>query len=377
MPDRIYLSPPHVGAEERELLLAAFDSGWLAPLGAHVDGFEREMQDTLGVRRAVALSSGSAALHLALIVVGVRPGDHVVVPTLTFAATANAVVQAGATPIFVDCDEKSWTLDPSLLDRALRDARRAGKHVAAVVTVDLYGQTCDYDAIRSACDDAGVPVVEDAAEALGSTHGDRAAGSLGTVGILSFNGNKILTTSGGGMLVTDEDILADRVRHLATQAREPVLHYEHREVGYNYRLSNLLAAIGRAQLRRLPERVDARRENFRSYDRAFRDVPGLTMMPQDAFGASNCWLSTLLIEPDKFGVTARDVCGMLEGADIEARPAWKPMHLQPVFRHLGCVGGAVSEDIFNRGLCLPSGSSLQPAQLERVVAAVLDCRGMR
>ena len=359
------------------MLLDAFDSNWVAPLGPHVDGFEQEMAERIGVRRAVALSSGTAALHLALLALGVGSGDRVMVPTFTFAATANAVTYVGAKPVFVDCAPETWCLDLSLVEEALEQAEADGDPVAAVIAVDLYGQCCDYDALTEICARYGAVLIEDAAEALGSTYGGRAAGSFGAAAVLSFNGNKILTTSGGGMLVTDRDDVADMAKHLATQAREPVLHYEHRDVGYNYRLSNLLAAVGRAQLAQLDGRVAARQQVNARYRKVFESVSGLTLMPLASYGESNCWLTTMLVDPDEFGATAPDICAHLATVDIEARPAWKPMHQQPVFKHLACVGGAVSEDIFSRGVCLPSGSDLRESDLARVVDAVLASRRPR
>jgi dTDP-4-amino-4,6-dideoxygalactose transaminase len=370
MTERIFLSPPHVGDAERAMLLDAFDSNWVAPLGPHVDAFEAEMAGRLGVRRAVALSSGTAALHLALLSLGVGEGDTVLVPTMTFAATANAVTYVGAQPVFVDSDPSTWCLDPVLVEAELKRRLDAGEPVAAIVTVDLYGQCCDYDALTELSDRYGIPLIEDAAEALGSSYRGKAAGAFGAAGVLSFNGNKILTTSGGGMLVTDRDDIADAAKHLATQAREPVLHYEHRDIGYNYRLSNLLAAVGRAQLAQLPGRVAARRRINAVYTEAFREVRGVTMMPQAPYGESNCWLTCVLLDPDEFA-SPEQVCRFLAGHDIEARPTWKPMHLQPVFRETQRVGGAVSEAIYASGVCLPSGSALTRAQQRRVIEALL------
>jgi len=372
MTERIYLSPPHVGALEREMLLDAFDSNWVAPLGPHVDAFELEVADFVGVRRAVALSSGTAALHLALLALGVGSGDRVIVPTFTFAATANAVTYVGAKPVFVDCTPETWCLDLSLVDEELARGKASGKPIAAVIAVDLYGQCCDYDALTEICARYGAVLIEDAAEALGSSYGGRAAGSFGAAAVLSFNGNKILTTSGGGMLVTDRDDVADMAKHLATQAREPVLHYEHRDVGYNYRLSNLLAAVGRAQLAQLSGRVAARQQVNARYKTAFESVSGLTLMPLASYGTSNCWLTCAVVEPELFGVEPLDVVSHLARQDIEARPTWKPMHLQPVFSGEACVGGKVSADLYRRGVCLPSGSALSPEQQQRVIDAVLD-----
>lgn len=367
----ILLSPPHVGLLEREYLLAAFDSNWIAPAGPDLEAFERDMADRLGVQHAVGLSSGTAALHLALLGLGVTPGSVVVVPTLTFAATANAVRYLGAVPCFVDSSPDTWTVDPSLVERALVSSLATGRRVSAVVAVDLYGQAADYEPIEAACAQHGIPLVEDAAEGLGATYDGAAAGSFGQAAALSFNGNKIITTGGGGMLVTDDAGLARHARHLATQAREPVLHYEHREVGYNYRLGNLSAALGRAQLQTLDDKVKARRETDRAYRAALAGVEGLTPMPLAEYGESSCWLSCWLVEPDAFGATRDDVIAHLAALEIESRPTWKPMHQQPVFAGHPVVGGAVADEVFRLGLCLPSGSSLTPEDRDRVTAAVL------
>jgi dTDP-4-amino-4,6-dideoxygalactose transaminase len=304
----------------------------------------------------------------------VGPGDEVVVPTLTFAATANAVTYVGARPIFVDADPATWQLDPALLADTLAERARRGRRPAAVISVDLYGQCADYDRINAACLDFDVPLVEDAAEALGATYRDRAAGSLGAIGVFSFNGNKIITTSGGGMLVSDSEQWVQRARHLATQARDPAPHYEHSEIGHNYRLSNLLAALGRAQLGALPEKVAARRAVNSRYRDALGDLPGLTFMPEAEYGRCTFWLTTLTVDPAAFGAGREDMRLQLERHDIESRPVWKPMHLQPVFADCEVIGGAVAAGLFEQGLCLPSGSSLREADLDRVVSAFRGSR---
>lgn len=371
MSRRIYLSPPHVGDLERKLLLEAFDSNWVTSVGPEIDGFESDIAAALGVRRAVAVSSGTAALHLALRTLGIGEGDVVLVPSFTFVASANAVMYVGAEPVFVDCTDETWTLDPGLVADELARRAAEGRPVKAVMTVDLFGQSCDYDLLVDACDRHGALLVEDAAEALGATYRGRAAGSFGAAAVVSFNGNKILTTGGGGMLLTDDDRVADAARHLATQAREPAAHYEHTTVGYNYRMNNLLAAIGRAQLAQLPERVEARRAVNERYREAFADVDGITLMPAADYGDPTWWLTCLQIDESAFGAGPAAVREALEGQDIEARPTWKPMHLQPVFRDAERAGGAVSERLYRRGLCLPSGSALTEAEQARVVAAVL------
>ncbi|MFM8303779.1 MAG: DegT/DnrJ/EryC1/StrS family aminotransferase [Actinomycetota bacterium] len=366
---RIYLSPPDVGADERALILDAFDSNWIAPLGPHVDAFEAEMAAFVGVETAVALASGTAGLHLALALVGVGPGDDVIVPSLTFAATAFAAVYLGARPCFVDSETASWNLDPELLDRELADRAARGRRPAAVVSVDLYGQCADYDRIVATCAHHEVPLVEDAAEALGATYHGRAAGTFGDVGVFSFNGNKIITTSGGGMLVARDPRLVARARHLSQQARDPALHYQHSEIGYAYRMSNLLAALGRGQLRGLPAKIARRAEIFARYHAALADVPGLRMMPIAESGTPNWWLTVVTLGPE-CGTTPAEVCAHLEGHDIEARPAWKPLHLQPVFASAPMRGGRVAETVFAQGLCLPSGSAMTDADVDRVAAAV-------
>ncbi len=352
---RIYLSPPHMGPDERDLLLEAFDSNWIAPLGPHVDAFERELADRVGVPYAAALSSGTAAIHLALELLGVGRGDEVYVSTLTFAATVNPVVYQGATPVFVDSERATWNLDPGLLEEALADAARRGKRPKAVIVVDLYGQCADLDPIRDTCERYEVPLVEDAAEALGATYKGRAAGSFGDLGVFSFNGNKIITTSGGGMLVSRRKDWIDRARFLATQARDPAPHYQHSAIGHNYRLSNLLAAVGRGQLRVLDERVAARRATNAFYREALGGLPGVDFLPEAPAGRSNGWLTCVTVDPARFGATREDVRLRLEGLDIESRPVWKPMHLQPIFAGCRAIGGSVAEELFERGLCLPSG----------------------
>lgn len=359
------LSPPDVGEDERASLLAAFDSGWVGPVGPDLPAFEAECAAAVGVGHAVALSSGTAALHLALRLVGVGPGDRVLVPSFTFVATAAAVTYLGAEPVMVDSDA-TWTIDPDLVQRALAGPRPP----AAVVAVDVYGVCADYGRLEPMCAAAGVPLVADAAESLGSTHRGRAAGTFGDVAALSFNGNKIITTGGGGMLLTHDRARAERARHLATQAREPVPHYEHAEVGHNYRLSNLLAAVGRAQLRGLGARVASRRRTFRRYADALAGVPGIETMPPDPRGEPNRWLTCALVDPGATGTDPQALCAALVAVGVEARRTWKPMHLQPAFAGAEVLGGAVCEDLFARGIALPSGSRMGPADVDRVVDAL-------
>jgi dTDP-4-amino-4,6-dideoxygalactose transaminase len=369
MRPRIYLSPPHMGADERGLLLEAFDSNWIAPLGPHVDGFEREFCAVTQTQHAAALSSGTAALHLALLILGVKANDLVLVSDLTFAATANAIRYVGAQPVFIDAEPETWTLSPGLVREALKQLAGKGQLPAALVTVDLYGQCADYDALRAACAEYGVPILQDAAEALGASYRGQPAGSQGDLAAFSFNGNKILTTSGGGMLVSSRADWVDRARHLSTQARVPAAHYEHEEIGYNYRLSNLLAAIGRGQLRCLASRVDRRREHFAAYERSLADLPGWQLMPEAAYGRSNRWLTCATIDP-ALGPDRERIRLALEEANIEARPVWKPMHLQPAFNGCLTFGGSCSEQLFKDGLCLPSGSSLTDQDRDLVIATI-------
>jgi dTDP-4-amino-4,6-dideoxygalactose transaminase len=367
---RIYLSPPEVGDVERRMLLDAFDSNWIAPVGPDVDAFEEELAARAGVRHAVALSSGTAALHLALLLVGVVPGDEVFVPSFTFVATATAVTYLGATPVFVDSSSTNWAIDPDLVAEELAVRARQGRLPRALVTVDLYGQTADYGALEHLCEEYGIALVEDAAEALGASYGDRAAGSFGRAGVFSFNGNKIITTSGGGMLVSDSSELIDQARHLATQARDPYPHYEHSVLGYNYRLSNLLAALGRAQLLGLDSRIDRRRAIDQVYRSALSDTPGIEFMPIAPYGEPNWWLTCIVVDPARFGADREQIRLALESEDIEARPTWKPLHLQPVFEGVPTVGGDACAFVFERGLCLPTGSALTPGDQARVIEVI-------
>jgi dTDP-4-amino-4,6-dideoxygalactose transaminase len=369
---RLFLSPPDVGRAERALLLEAFDSNWIAPLGPHVDAFEQEFAASVGMPAAAALSSGTAALHLALILAGVGAGDDVLVPTLTFVATANAVAYVGARPVFIDSDVATWNMDPRLVEEELTERARTGRLPAAVLGVDLYGQCADWDPILGACAHFEVPVIEDAAEALGATYRGRAAGSFGVLGVFSFNGNKIMTTSGGGMLVGRDAAAMDRARFLGSQARDDAPHYEHSETGYNYRMSNLLAALGLAQLRGLPAKIARRRAINQRYRELLEGVPGIGFMPNDDRGEPTNWLTVVTVDAETFGASPAAIREHLETLDIEARPAWKPMHCQPLFDGAPVRGGAVAEAVFRRGLCLPSGSVMADADVDRVAAGVLE-----
>ena len=369
---RIYLSPPHLGCEELELVLEAFASNWIAPLGPHVDAFERELAEYVSVAHAAARSSGTAALHLALRLLGVRAGDEVICSTFTFSASANPIVYEGAKPVFIDSERTSWNMDPALLAEELEACAKRGRLPRAVVAVDLYGQCADYDALLRACQRYNIPLIQDSAEALGATYKGRPAGGQGRLGIFSFNGNKIITTSGGGMLVSDDEELIERARFLASQARDPAPHYQHSAIGFNYRLSNVLAAIGRGQLRALPERIAARRQNFEFYRAALSAQPGVEFMPRSSHGSGNFWLTCITINPDRFGATREDVRLALEAHNIESRPLWKPLHLQPVFADCRVRGGEVAASAFEDGLCLPSGSSLTSAELERICKIIIE-----
>jgi Predicted pyridoxal phosphate-dependent enzyme apparently involved in regulation of cell wall biogenesis len=370
---RIHLSIPHMSGSEVDYIREAFETNWIAPLGPHVEAFEREFAELVGSKAALAVSSGTAAIHLALRVAGVGAGDEVWVSTLTFVGSVNPVLYQGATPVFVDSEKRSWNMDPELFADALERRAKVGRLPKALVLVHLYGQSADIDPIAEACRRYGVVLIEDAAEALGATYKGKAPGTFGLLGIYSFNGNKIITTSGGGMLVSDDERLIAHARKLATQAREPVVHYEHTEIGYNYRMSNVLAGIGRAQLRVLEDRVAARRRVFDYYYRHLSDLPGVEFMPEAPWGRHTRWLTTLTIDPDLFGATREDVRVALEAANIESRPVWKPMHLQPVFAQYEAIGGSVAERLFRDGLCLPSSSQLTETELERVVAVVRGC----
>jgi len=372
---RIYLSPPHMSGREERFVRETFASNWIAPLGPQVDAFEAEFAAAVGAPHALALSSGTAALHLALLLAGVGPSDEVLVSTLTFSASANPIVYLGAKPVFIDSERASWNMDPALLEETLVGRARADKLPKAVIPVHLYGQSADMDPILAACHRHGVAVVEDAAEALGATYKGRAPGSLGWAGIFSFNGNKIITTSGGGMLVSGDKELIDHARKLATQARDPAPHYEHSEIGYNYRMSNVLAAIGRGQLEVLEDRVQARRKNFEFYQQALGDLPGIAFMPEAPWGRATRWLTCVTVDPAEFGADREAVRLALEAEDIESRPLWKPMHLQPVFAGCPVVGGAVAASLFERGLCLPSGTKLTNADLARVAGVVRQVAG--
>jgi len=455
--ERIFLSPPHMSGEELDFVQQAFDSNYIAPLGPQVDAFEREFAEYVGIKHCVALSSGTAAMHLALRILGVGPGDDVIASTLTFIGSVTPVIFQGANLVFVDCDRTSWNMDPDLLKEALEDCKKRGKMPKAVVPTDLYGQCCDLPQIVSICNQYDIPVVCDSAEALGAVyystnselgmlnselkeqehinqlkinnskfkiahHIAHHAGVGAKAAVFSFNGNKIITTSGGGMLASEDKEFIDYARNLSQQARKDFPHYEHTEIGYNYRMSNILAAIGRGQLKVLDERVKKKREIFDYYQKALGDLPGIEFMPEANYGRCNRWLTVILITPEEFGADREMVRLALDAENIEARPVWKPMHIQPVFdcgsgfRVQGLeagendpqitqitringrkkaqntqnniqnskfkiqnypatvVGGSVAEDLFDRGLCLPSGTAMTEGDLNRVVETIMNSR---
>lgn len=367
---RIYLSAPHIGDLETEYVREAFATNWVSTVGPNIEAFEQAFSKALGGIPCVALSSGTAAIHLGLKLLGVGRGDEVLCPTLTFAASANPIVYEGASPVFIDSERSSWNVDPDLVSEALAVRAKQGRLPKAVIVVHLYGQSADLDRIEAACAPFGVPILEDAAEALGTTYRGTQVGTRAPVSAFSFNGNKIITTSGGGMLTTKDPAWAAKVRFWSTQAREPFPWYEHREIGFNYRMSNVLAGIGRGQLAVLEDRVAARRAVAQRYVDAFADVPGIERMPQAAYGRSTNWLSVFVLDERTFGATRDEVLEALAREDIEARPVWKPMHLQPIFASCSRIGGSVAEDLFRRGICLPSSSHLTSEEQARVIAVI-------
>lgn len=370
---RIYLSPPDISTRDHAAVDAVLTSNWVAPVGPDLEAFESAVAELAERQYAVALNSGTAALHLALQLLNVQPGDSVICPTLTFAASANPICYCGADPIFVDSEPRTWNMDPVLLELELGERAASGELPKAVIVVHLYGQCADMDPILAVCERYGIPVVEDAAEALGASYKGRPAGGMGAFSFFSFNGNKIITTSGGGMLLADKGSWIDRARFLATQAREPVAHYEHRELGYNYRLSNVLAGLGLSQLDDLSRRIAAKRAHFEAYRAALGELPGVRFMPIEDPDAANYWLTCMTIDPVDGGSSRDAVIAALEAADVEARPLWKPLHMQPVFQDCASIGGECAEGLFATGLCLPSGSALSVADRSKVIEGVRAC----
>lgn len=373
---RIYLSAPHMGELERGFVEEAFATNWLSSVGPNLDAFERELGELID-GHVVALSSGTAALHLGLRLLDVGPGDEVFCPTLTFAASANPIVYQGAKPVFLDSEARSFNLDPDVLAHALRARVKAGRRPKALVLVHLFGQSANLGPILEECARHGVPVLEDAAEAMGTLYAGKQVGAFTEVGIVSFNGNKIITTSGGGALVSKRKDWVEKARFWSTQARDPGLGYEHSELGFNYRLSNVLAGIGRGQLRVLEARVQKRRAIAFRYRDAFADIDGLELMPQAPWGRHTNWLSVFLLDDRRLGIARDDLVRALAKDEIEARPVWKPMHMQKFYADAERVGGSVAEDLYARGLCLPSSTNMSDADHERVIAAVRRAVGAK
>ncbi|MGG3767641.1 aminotransferase class I/II-fold pyridoxal phosphate-dependent enzyme [Priestia megaterium] len=368
---RIYLSPPHMSGDEQGYIHEAFESNWIAPLGPNVDGFEKEIASYVGVSEAVAVSSGTAAIHLALSLLGVTKGDTVFCSTLTFIASANPIIYQGAEPIFIDSEPETWNMSPQALKRALQDASIQGTLPKAVIVVNLYGQSAKMDEILSLCNQYNIPVIEDAAESLGSTYKGKASGTFGKFGVYSFNGNKIITTSGGGMLVSNDVAALQQARFLATQARDSAPHYQHSQLGYNYRMSNILAGVGRAQLQVLENRVEARRQVFERYYQELSGLTGITFMPELSNTKTNRWLTVLTINEKEAGISAAQLVQAFTKQNIEARPVWKPLHMQPLFQGVRYYphseNGDVAQLLFQTGICLPSGSNMTEDDQNRVI----------
>lgn len=371
---RIYLSAPHMSGHEQDYIKEAFETNWIAPLGPNVDAFEQAMVEYSGAKAAAALSAGTAAIHLAFILLDVKPGDTVFCSSLTFSASANPICYQGATPVFIDCDEDTWTMSPVALERAFQAAVAKGKMPKAVIVVNLYGQSCDMEPILEIAERYNVPVVEDAAESLGSTYKGKKCGTLGKFGIYSFNGNKIITTSGGGMLIGDDKELIEKARFYATQSREPARYYQHEKLGYNYRMSNIVAGIGRAQIKVLKDRVARKREVFAKYKKELAGLEGLSFMEDAPYGTSNKWLTVIRIDPTISPVKPLEIMETLEKENIESRPVWKPMHLQPVFARCNFYakedGQDISKMLFEQGVCMPSGTQMTEEEQDRVIDIV-------
>ena len=377
-PPRLYLSSPHMGGREQDFVKEAFDTNWVAPLGPNVDGFERDLQEYTGSAHAAALSSGTAAIHLSLILLGVKPGDHVICQSLTFSASANPIAYQGAIPVFIDSEPDTWNMCPDALKQALKELTAKGKKPKAIIPVHLYGMPARMEEIMQLAGQYEVPIVEDAAEALGSEIKGRRCGSFGKLGVLSFNGNKIITTSGGGALLSDDEALILKARFLATQARDPAPHYQHSQIGYNYRMSNVLAGIGRGQMLVLQDRLAQRRSNFEFYHDLIGGIAGVEFLMEPEGFFSNRWLTTLLVDPQKTGgITPETIRLAFEKENIESRPLWKPMHLQPVFENHPYFGGRVAETLFKKGLCLPSGSNMTEQERERIRLVLKNLFGLK
>lgn len=376
MNDKIWLSSPHMGGQEQKYIREAFDSNWVAPLGPNVNGFEQDLEHYLqeGVSVA-ALSAGTAAIHLGLVLLGVGKEDEVICQSMTFSASANPILYQGATPVFVDSEADTWNMDPNCLEEAIKGRIEKGKKPKAIIAVHLYGMPYKADEINAIAKKYEIPVLEDAAEALGSVYKNQRCGTLGDIAALSFNGNKIITTSGGGALVTHDKELKEQAIFYATQARDPAPHYQHSKVGYNFRMSNILAGIGRGQMEVLEDRVKSRRGNYRLYKKELEFLPGVKFVSEPEGLYSNRWLSTILIDQKKAQITSDEIREYLLKDSVETRPLWKPMHLQPIFKDYPYYGGAVAENLFKTGLCLPSGSNLRDNDLDRVVTGIKSCFG--
>lgn len=373
---KVFLSSPHMSGKEQKYIQEAFDLNWIAPLGNNVDGFEKDLAEYNNVENVAVLSSGTAAIHLALRLLKIQPKDIVFCSSLTFVASANPVLYEDATPVLIDSERETWNMSPNALKRALQEAKEQRKMPKAVIAVHLYGQSAKVDEIVALCKEYAVPLIEDAAESLGSEYKGEKSGTHGDFGIYSFNGNKIITTSGGGALVSNDEKAIQKARFLSTQARDPALHYQHSEVGYNYRMSNIVAGVGRGQLEVLDERVAQRRKVFERYKEAFKDLPGITFQPELSETVSNRWLTALTINPEKSGKNRTEIIEALAKENIEARPVWKPMHLQPLFEEYTYFpheeGISISDELFEDGLCLPSGSNLTVEEQDRIIELFLS-----
>jgi dTDP-4-amino-4,6-dideoxygalactose transaminase len=368
MKQKIWLSSPHMGGGEMKYIQEAFQTNWIAPLGPNVTAFENELANYLNIKHVAALTSGTGAIHLALIILGVKAGDEVISSSFTFSATVNPITYVGATPVLIDSEEDTWNISPELLERAIIDRIAKGKKPKAIIVVHLYGMPAKISEILDISKKYNIPVIEDAAEALGSKYKGKSCGSFGDIGILSFNGNKIITTSGGGALISNNDEYVKKARFLATQARDNAPHYQHSQIGYNYRMSNVLAGIGRGQLEVIEERIAKRRSNYEFYLNDLRNLKGVSFLQEKQKSFSNRWLTTILVDPSKSnGISCQDIHRVLNEDNIETRPLWKPMHLQPVFKNCLSYTNGVSEKLFNLGLCLPSGSNMTEKDLDRVL----------
>jgi len=371
MNTKIWLSSPHMGGEELKFINEAFDTNWIAPLGPHVNNFEKDLSEYTGVKYAAALSAGTSAIHLALIILGVKKDDEVICQSFTFSASANPIVYQGAVPVFIDSEKETWNMDPSLLEEAIKDRISKGKKPKAIIFVHLYGMPAKVEAIKMIADTYGISLIEDAAEALGSSYQGTHVGGFGQIGILSFNGNKIITTSGGGALLSNNEEFVKKARFLATQARDAAPHYQHSQIGYNYRMSNIAAGIGRGQMKVLDKRVAQRRANYDFYVSKLSGYPGISFLKEPEGHFSNRWLTTILVNPKQTGgITREHLRLVLEEDTIESRPLWKPMHLQPVFANAPKYVNGTSEKLFENGLCLPSGSNLTSEELERIAKII-------